>query len=162
MAECSAKTNPVAVFAATLAGVTSTTVSAKPPTRFTHSLAVGFRPRQNRFGEWSIELTLTAVTGNDGGGRLPPRSENARRKKVTKDWFNEEWWLRLLAVTHFLAEGRDTIQVGAPDEHQIVLGGRLIEVVADRRLDESLLRPVRTETDDAPAPEGPRRRGRRR
>ncbi len=42
---------------------------------------------------------------------LEPRQANARRKAITRDWWNKEWLLRMMAVTSWLSDGKDDLEL---------------------------------------------------
>ena len=53
---------------------------------------------------------------DDTGTALPPRSALSRRKHLCKNWWNDEWLKREIAIVQHLANGDDTISFGTGDE----------------------------------------------
>lgn len=56
-----------------------------------------------------IHVHITDLSGN----LYPGRGGLIRRKKLCKTWWNEEWLNRVMGVMHFLADGKERIEIGA-------------------------------------------------
>lgn len=84
--------------------------------RLHYQLAPRFRVGVDE--DWRVWVTLRIyirLVGDDG--TLVPRTSIARRrKKVTKQWWNKEWFMRTLAMMQRMGQGKDTIDVGAGRE----------------------------------------------
>jgi hypothetical protein len=82
-------------------------------THFRYQLSPSFRIGIDDQGEWWVTTRIyVRVTDCEG----TPHSKKAiirRRKKVTRDWWNKEWFARTLAVMQALSEGKPEIEVGS-------------------------------------------------
>jgi hypothetical protein len=82
-------------------------------TPFRYQLAPSFRIGRDDSGLWWATLRLyVRITDCEG----IPHSKKAitrRRKHVTHDWWNKEWFARTLAVMQAISGGKPEIEVGA-------------------------------------------------
>jgi len=80
---------------------------------FRYQLAPSFRVGQDESGEWWVTTRVyVRITDCDG----IPHSKKAiirRRKRVTRDWWNKEWFARTLAVMQAISGGKPEIDVGS-------------------------------------------------
>ena len=61
-----------------------------------------------------------------------------RRKHLCKNWWNEEWLNRTLAIVQFFADGADSIRIGRAPETQLVISAApLSHQVPLRIIDQS-------------------------
>ncbi len=74
---------------------------------FCFHLVPGFRPLidtpDDRYLQVSISLYLTDTKGNG----IPPERIPSRRKTVCRGWWNHQWLSRLLAITAWIADGKE-------------------------------------------------------
>jgi len=130
--------------------------------KYRYHLAPVFAPKEASDGGYEIivriRLRLTDAQGNLFSGR----SANARRKKICKSWWNEEWLARTMGVMQFLANATKTIAIGDADDETIVIDSQprtwnapvrlnedaLAEVIAIRREEEPHLRDEEEDDDD--------------
>jgi hypothetical protein len=79
---------------------------------FRYQLCPTFRVGQDEESRWWMTMRLyVRITDTDG----QPHQKKAiirRRKKVTKGWWNQEWFARTLAVMQWLGKGGPEIAVG--------------------------------------------------
>lgn len=110
--------------------------------RFRYHLGLHFDilrlPGGAPFAKLGIRVRITDVEGED----LPTVSALARRKSLTRNWYNHEFRVRTLAVALFLSdEGADLV---CGDTQPLVLASRPLECTADVRIDEASLPKGRT------------------
>lgn len=106
--------------------------------RFRYHMGVTFdvlRDLSPRFvAKFRIRLHITDLEGNP----MKPLEANARRKAVTRSWWNEEWLERHMALCSFLADKDVRIVIGEDDD-PIVLSGSLVQLQAPYGIDEEAL-----------------------
>lgn len=59
-----------------------------------------------------VTLRLYVRLAWEGGDLVPKTAIGRRRKKVTKQWWNKEWFARTLAMMQRISEGKDAIEIG--------------------------------------------------
>lgn len=120
--------------------------------RLQHHLGLRIRVRRDLLEGFTAILELgVALPGlaKDGNRDLT----NARRKKVTKNWWNHEWVTRLLAVCQHLANDHEHMVIGVGAE-QVVLAGRPLALGAAVSIDDVKLAAWR-HANRVPVFEGP-------
>lgn len=89
--------------------------------RYRYHIAPVFVPRGDYQSSFEL-ITRIRVRITDLAGHLyAGPATNARRKKLCKSWWNQEWLNRLLGVMQFLAENGDALSIGPPDAEPIVI-----------------------------------------
>lgn len=84
-----------------------------------------------------IRLRLTDLNGR----ALPTATALARRKSITRMWFNHEFYSRTLAIASFLADSDGRIRFGL--SNQIVASGTPLQLGAPVSIDEDMLKKGR-------------------
>lgn len=130
--------------------------------KFRYHIAPVFVPKESSAGGYEI-IVRVRLRLTDAEGRLfTGRTTNARRKKVCKNWWNEEWLARTMGVMQFLASGADTIVLGTSDDEKLVIKAlprtwqipvrlneeALAEAIGMRQEEEPHLRDENEEDDD--------------
>jgi len=126
---------------------------------FRYQLSPSFRVGFDENGKWWVTLRIyVRITDCDG----KPHEKKAiirRRKKVTKSWWNKEWFARTLGVMQALGEGDDQIVVGSGAcqltvstkplswDCPVSIDYRAVELVGDFQEEMSELRYVDAESD---------------
>ena len=80
-----------------------------------------------------IRLHITDCDGN----ALPAVAANARRRRLTRDWYNDEWLARHLALLTFIADGKEVIEMC--QDGSLVLSSSLIRLRAPFGIDEAAI-----------------------
>jgi hypothetical protein len=88
---------------------------------FRYQLAPTFRVGIDADRKWWATLRLYVRITDQAGRPHEKKAINRRRKKVTKSWWNKEWFARILAVMQALADGKDYIVVGS-HSWQVTIG----------------------------------------
>ena len=85
---------------------------------FLYQLCPTFRAGYDEAGGWWVTMRIYVRITDTAGVPYKNKAIARRRKKVTKTWWNKEWFARTLAVMQALASGGTEIAVGSG-------GGRL-------------------------------------
>lgn len=104
-----------------------------------HHLSFRHRVRQHLFNRFVIQLKVGLHLTDIGGAIFKARTGNSRRKKITKNWWNDKWLNRHLAICEFLDDGGDILQLGGVGDSAIVASTKLITVQAPFGIDEHQL-----------------------
>ncbi len=86
-----------------------------------------------------IRLHITEIDG----AAIRPSTMQSRRKAICKSWWNHQWLCRILATLQLIGGDSSEIRIGTFSDSQVTLDRFPLALEADRRLDESLLRPER-------------------
>lgn len=62
---------------------------------------------------FEIIVRIRAHITDLAGKQFPGRGGLLRRKKLCKSWWNEEWLNRVMGVMQFVADGKDSIEIGS-------------------------------------------------
>jgi hypothetical protein len=81
------------------------------------------------------------------GSPLDPAKAFRRRKRICRDWWNYEWLSRLTAVTHWLADGRESLELIAGPTGSFVLSGQPLQLVSPVGINEGALAAVQSADD---------------
>lgn len=120
-------------------------------TRTFYQLAVSFFVRSDVIESGLIiELKLRLHLTDPSGVSLDGKAINARRKKITKRWWNHEWLSRQMALVHHLAEIGDTqatheIVIGTVLQEQVRVSSRLLSATVRPGINDGALEPLRAE-----------------
>ena len=110
--------------------------------RYRYHLSPEFRVKRGIFDLFDIQIRVRLFLTTPDGQPLAPRSALARRKKITKDWWNDKWLKRYMGISYFLADGTDTLGIGDVPEEQIIISSKFPQLQAPFGIDEtSLLAP---------------------
>jgi hypothetical protein len=108
--------------------------------QYRYALGASFAVKRDILPGYCVLLRVRVRITDARGESLPPRSANARRRRLSGGWYNEEWLARTLALAQFLAGGGPHISVGAGVEQlQVCAHPARWDVAAG--IDETLLPP---------------------
>lgn len=105
--------------------------------RFAYHQAVTFDICTDLPGHYAARFRIRLHITDCDGNPLPKAAASARRKRLTRDWYNEEWLARHLAVLTFVADGRDVIDLSG--DGSLVLSSSLIRLGAPFGIDEAAI-----------------------
>ena len=111
--------------------------SWRPGERFAYHQAVTFDICTDLPGHYAARFRIRWHITNCDGDPLPAVAANARRKRLTRNWYNKEWLARHLALLTFIADGRDTIEMS--ENGSLVLSSSLIRLRAPFGIDETAI-----------------------
>jgi len=80
---------------------------------FLYQLCPTFSVGQDETGAWWVTMRIYVRITDTAGIPHKKKAISRRRKKVTKGWWNKEWFARTLAVMQALASGGADIVVGS-------------------------------------------------
>ena len=105
--------------------------------RYRYYLAPTFRIMRHMFGEdFVVRLGLRIRITETLGMGIYGRSAQARRKHVSKDWWNYEWVSRYLALCSFLSNENDEIVIGKQEPYRLVFNAKPLSYVYPISIDE--------------------------
>ncbi|MBN1373220.1 MAG: toll/interleukin-1 receptor domain-containing protein [Anaerolineaceae bacterium] len=91
-----------------------------PKEEYLYSLAPIFFVVQDVFEKPVIQLDIRVRVADLNFNPLPNKKRQSRRKHLCHDWWNEEWFLRMLAISQFLADD-NYIVLGGSDEDEFLI-----------------------------------------
>ena len=105
---------------------------------YRYYLAPTFSVTQNLFDDFVVLLRVRVRITDVEGNLLPKRSSFSRRKHLCKNWWNDEWLNRTLAICQFLAENEQII-IGDKDDELIKIKAAPITLTAPQGINEATL-----------------------
>lgn len=113
-----------------------------------HHLAFRWRVRQQLLElPFVLQLRVGLYLTDLSGVTFKPRKFNSRRKKITKNWWNDKWLNRHIAICSFLDDGGGICLLGDDETTRAVLSTELVEATAPISIDENALVVERAEFD---------------
>ncbi len=116
-----------------------------------YRLGLTFAPRQTAGDGMMMEIKIR-LRMSDPRGELDAHVANARRKLITKNWWNHEWLLRQLALASFLARGGSPpatgpepteFSVGRAGQEEVRFSAELFKTYVSPSIDEAALKRMR-------------------
>jgi len=113
---------------------------------------LSFQPRidlRSLLGHPSVRLSLQLFLTHPAGGPLNDRQAHSYRRRICRNWYNDDWLDRVLAIASFLADGQPAINLAAGPETRLVLAGRPLSVNSPYGINENALKkdPVEVLSD---------------
>jgi len=106
--------------------------------RYRYYLAPTFRIMRHMFGEdFVVRIGLRIRITKTSGAGIYGRSAQARRKHVSKDWWNYEWVSRYLALCSFLSNENDEIVIGKQEPYRLVFNAKPLSYLSPISIDEA-------------------------
>jgi len=110
-------------------------------TKFAYQLGPMFRVTIDEFDEaWVLLRIYVRVTEMDGT-LFEGKAIGKRRKRVTKSWWNNHFFARLLGIVQYLADGSDEICIGE-DEAQVRIATAPLVWTSPVSIDEVVVEQV--------------------
>ena len=110
-----------------------------PGREYLYSLAPSFYVRQDLFDDFTALTRIRVRLSNAEGKPLEgKRMIDSRRKHLCKNWWNNHWFNRILAVSQFLADG-EKITIGEQQDEQIIVDTIPLHLKAPIGIDEDAL-----------------------
>jgi len=107
--------------------------------RVWYHLTPVFRPVLRGFGDPIVLVRVRLhFTDNDGNPMQAGRALRLR-KKICKGWWNHEWLNRVMAVSHWLTDGRDRCDIVTSAAGNFTISGRLLSATMPFGIDEEAL-----------------------
>ena len=118
---------------------------------YRYSLSPTFAVPQARDGPLVVLVRMRVYITDTKGKALANRQTVSRRKHLCKNWWNDDWLHRILAVCQFLAAGEESITIGEADEQVAICSTpRSWDVAVG--INEDLLEKGTTERDESLLP----------
>lgn len=114
---------------------------------YRYHLAVTFRVRRDLETGYIAQLLPTLYFTDLSGNPLPARTAASRRKHLTRDWWNYEWFNRHLALASLLADRTNVTQISGTDNDPIELSSRFLGFRTPVRINEAALEPTPGEAE---------------
>lgn len=76
-----------------------------------HHLAPSFKLIERRNKTFQVQVINRVYLTNEDGTPIHPTRMVRRRKKVCKNWWNDKWCARLLALASWMSDGKDEIEI---------------------------------------------------
>jgi hypothetical protein len=112
-----------------------------------YHISPSFRPLLLDFHVPVIRVNIRVYLTDLGGNPLDSRKMVSRRKRLCKDWWNYEWLSRMMAVSNWLSDGQESINVLSTDNGNLIVSGKPITLKALFGIDESGIEPIVVEDD---------------
>lgn len=109
--------------------------------RFRYQLGVGFWVRSNVTDSLVVETKIQLRVTDPSNPNLTAHAANARRKKVTKSWWNHEWLSRQFAIVAFLKGSDAAITIGDADGEKLEISAELLSAPVTPSIDDEALEP---------------------
>jgi len=118
----------------------------KAGVKYRYHLAPTFDVRRNLIGKFCILMKIRLLITDTAGALLPPRQALSRRKHLCKNWWNDQWFKRALAVIYYLADGQEVINYGNEDAY-VILSSKFVHYQVSFGIDEEKLSKTRSEEE---------------
>jgi hypothetical protein len=121
--------------------------------KYRYHLAPVFVPRGDPQNGYDIIVRVRVRITDLDGALLPGHATNARRKKLCKSWWNEEWLSRTIGVMQFLSNDEGSVGIGSQSTDRLVVDCSPRMWQAPIRLNEEALHDAdpTTEAEEFPS-----------
>ena len=110
-----------------------------PSGEYLYSLAPDFYVRQDLFDDFTALIRIRVRLSDTTGKAYTTKGKiDSRRKNLCKNWWNEQWFNRTLAVSQFLADDGKII-IGESQEAQIIIGANPLHLNVPIGINEETL-----------------------
>jgi len=106
--------------------------------RYRYHLAPTFYVLQDLLDDFVVTVRIRIRLSDISGRVLSARTALSRRKHLCKDWWNNDWLHRTLAICQYLADD-DTIAIGEQKGERILINSVPAHMNAPISIDESVL-----------------------
>jgi hypothetical protein len=106
---------------------------------YRYFLAPDFTVMQWPFEHYTVLIRARVRVTDDAGRSFPKRTGNSRRKHLCRDWWNHEWFNRMLAICQFLAGEHGKINIGDCLEEELVISATPMTLTAPFSINEDAL-----------------------
>lgn len=95
-----------------------------------------FRPKLRQFAQPAVLIQMRVHLTTLQGQPLDTARASRRRKAICRSWWNHQWLARLIAVTTWMADGNDSIELASTPTGRLILGATPLKLAAPMGLDE--------------------------
>lgn len=97
--------------------------------QYIYYLGPEFTIRRDFYDDFVAIVQIGTRFSAPDGTLLPKKSEQSRRKHLTRDWWNKQWFYRMLAITQFLGD-KGKITIGNQENEQVIFHSEPIKLSA--------------------------------
>jgi hypothetical protein len=102
-----------------------------------HHLAPSFKLIERENKKFQIQITNRVYLTNEDGTPIHPSRMVRRRKKICKNWWNDKWCARLLALMSWLSNDQDEFEIFKTPNGSFKLAGKSLSLSCAYGIDES-------------------------
>ena len=112
-----------------------------PPNKipYRYHLSPSMKVHRDSSDQFVVLMHVEVYLADDKGAALLEAKRQSRRKHLTRDWYNEEWLARMLAMTQFLSGGGENIKIGPTNQKKIIIAGNPIVDTLPVSIDEEVV-----------------------
>lgn len=114
---------------------------------YKYHLAPVFTIKQNLINEYIVLVRIRVMLMDTANNPLPNRQAKSRRKHLCKDWWNNDWLNRMLAVCQFFAE-KGKIIIGTVKDEMIIINANPLIMNSPIGVNERALNTQSYERDE--------------
>ncbi len=118
----------------------------KDGSKYRYHLSPSFYVRRDLVRNFSIVVQVRLFITDEQGRSVPTRSALSKRKHLCRNWWNDHWLKRSVAVLSYLSDGKDRFSFGM-DQEEIVFSARFVSYQAGFGINESVLMKERTKEE---------------
>lgn len=109
-----------------------------------HHLAPQFKLIEREHNQFQIQIIIRLYLTNEDGTQIHPSRMTRRRKKICKNWWNDKWCARLLAVMSWLSNDQDEFEIFKTPNGSFSLQGKPLSLNCSFGINEN----TRDEVDE--------------
>ena len=109
------------------------------PQEYKYYLAPAFSVVQWPFEDYTVMVRVRIRITDENGNLYPKHTGNSRRKHLCRDWWNHEWFNRMLAMCQFLANEHGKISIGDCLEEELLISASPMALTAPFSINEQAL-----------------------
>ncbi len=117
--------------------------------RSKYHFAPSFKPLMARFGlpcyQFNLRILWTDLLGNE----YPRGKSNRRRRKLTKNWWNYQWYARIMATISWMTDGKPNCTLFSSEYGNVVMDGSSVTTSSPVGIDEGAISAISSEEDES-------------
>lgn len=102
-----------------------------------HHLAPQFKLIERKNNQFQIQIINRLYLTNEDGTPIHPSRMIRRRKKICKNWWNDKWCARLLAVMSWLSADQEEFEIFKTPNDSFKLSGKPLSLSCSLGIDEN-------------------------
>jgi hypothetical protein len=112
-----------------------------------YHLSPDFRFFEDLLGDPVLRLQIYIYWTDLQGYPLEAKTQNRRRKKLCKDWWNYEWLSRMMALMQWFGDGEDELTLIKSDSGDLRISLKPVTFSSEFGIDENKLKPIKKENE---------------
>ncbi len=113
-----------------------------------YHLAVGFRPVLHLYAQPVVQLGIRLHLTDEEGCDLDTATAFRRSKRIRKYWWNHQWLSRMLAISSWIADGADSVNILHGGTGQLAIGRLPFRVDISQGINEDTLASLEDDNDE--------------